>query len=294
MTDHLKGILITALGVLILTPDALFTRLISADSWTLTFWRGLLSGLGMTIFLGLFYRRQFIPRLRAMGWPGIWVGLIFAIGTIGFILAITNTTVANALVLVNTAPVFTALIAWLFLGERVLRRTWLVIGLVLSGIVYVALAGGPAGGNLAGNLAALLTAIAMAGSLSITRHYKERDMVPAMALAGFLTALLALPLATPAQINGQDMLLLAILGLFILPAAFGLMYIGPRYIPAPEVSLLSLLEAVLGPLWVWLALGEQPGATTLIGGSFIVATLAGNAIIGMREAVPTAVTPEGP
>lgn len=292
MTDHLKGTLITTLGVLILTPDGLLTRLITTDSWTLTFWRGVLSGLGMSLILLLLYRHGFWPRLRALGWPGFWVGLAFAIGTVGFVLAITNTTVANTLILVNTAPVFTALFAWLFLGERVSLRTWVVIGLVLLGVVYVALAGGPAGGRLLGNLAALVTAVGMAISLSITRHYKERDMVPAMALGGFLTALLALPLAAPSQVTGTDMGYLALQGLLILPAAFGLMYIGPRYIPAPEVSLLSLLEAVIGPIWVWLALGEQPETATLIGGGFIIALLAGNALLSLREEAPPATVME--
>ena len=291
MTDHLKGTLITTLGVLILTPDGLLTRLIATDSWTLTFWRGVLSGLGMSLILLLLYRRQFWPRLRALGWPGFWVGLVFAIGTVGFVLAITNTTVANTLIIVNTTPVFAALFAWLFLGERVSPRTWLVIGLVLLSIVHVALVGGPAGGRLLGNLAALVTAVAMAISLSITRRYKERDMVPAMALGGFLTALLAAPLATPTHVSGADMGYLALQGFLILPAAFGLMYIGPRYIPAPEVSLLSLLEAVIGPVWVWLALGEKPEPATLIGGGFIIALLAGNALISLRETSPeTAIT----
>ena len=104
-------------------------------------------------------------------------------------------------------------------------------------------------------------------------------MVPALAFGGVVTALAVLPLAAPATISGPDFTILLGMGLVMLPLSFALMFIGPRYIPAPEVSLILLLESLLGPLWVWLVLSEAPGFYTLIGGTIILVALAGNAIL---------------
>ena len=281
LSDHAKGLLITGLGVLVITPDGLLTRLITTDPWTLTFWRGLLSGIGMYLFLFAFYRAQTWAKIREIGQAGLVLSLLFGLGTIAFIFALNYTTVANTLFILNTSPIFAALIAWAFMNEPVPRRTWIVILAVLMGIAIIAFADGQgmAGGSLFGNIIALLLAISVAINFSLTRQYKDRDMLPAIALGGFVTALFALPFAQPASISPSDAYYLLGMGLTMLPLSFGLMFIGPRYIPAAEVSLMMLLEAILGPLWVWLALGENPGLYTLLGGAIIIITLAVNAAL---------------
>jgi drug/metabolite transporter (DMT)-like permease len=128
--------------------------------------------------------------------------------------------------------------------------------------------------------------VILAATFSLMRHFRSRDMVPAMALGGVITALIALPFATPAAVDGGDALALAVMGLVMLPLSFAMMAVGPRYIPAPEVSLTLLLESVLGPLWVWLALGEDPGEATLLGGAIVIAALAGNAAAALRRERP--------
>ena len=279
LSDYQKGLLITALGVLIISPDGLFVRLIAADSWTLSFWRGILIGIGMLVFLCFYYRGEIFNKFRALGWLGLVVALFTGISTFLFVYALTNTSVASALFIVNTSPAFTALIAWLFLKEKVPARTWFAIAAVLCGILIIAW--GEEGGtsNLGGNLAALGIAIVLAINFSLIRLSKGTDMSPAIVIGGFLSSLIAWPLAEPFSLSAGQWGYVLILGLLILPPAFALMYIGPRYIPAPEVSLMLLLEAILGPIWVWLAIGENPGITTIIGGMIIVLALGANAAV---------------
>ncbi len=154
--------------------------------------------------------------------------------------------------------------------------------------IFIIAWGAPAGeGNIRGNLAALGIAIVLATSFSITRLYKDRDMVPAAEIGAFLSSFFALPLAIPFSLNAGQWGYLLILGILILPPAFALLYIGPRFIPAPEVSLMLLLEAIFSPLLVWLIIGENPGLATLIGGTIIVLALGANAAVPFFQQQPT-------
>ena len=283
MSERTKGYLITALGVLIITPDGLLTRLIVTDSWTLVFWRGVLSSIGMILLLLGIYRGQTWQTFRDIGRGGLLMAFFFGVGSIFFVFAITNTTVANTLILVSTSPIFAALIGWRVLNEPISGRTWAAIVAVLAGITIIGLGEGFSGGSMLGNLSALGAAIVMSITFSIARRYSDRNMVPATAIAGFMSALLVLPLAQPWSIPSDDVFALIVMGLIMLPVAFALMFIGPQYISAAEVTLMTLLETILGPLWVWLALGEEPGRYTLIGGTIVIIALAINAILPMFQ-----------
>ena len=282
LSTHAKGLLITGLGVLAITPDGLLIRLIAADPWTLLFWRGLLSAIGIGLGLLFIYRGRTWAIFRAVGWAGIVTAVLFGTGTVTFIVSITHTTVANTLFIVSTSPLFAALIAWRLMGEPVAPRTWVAIVLALVGIGVIA-SGGLDRGSIVGNLAGLATALTLAASFSLIRHHRDRDMVPTMAMGGLVTAVMVIPLAQPATLGSSDLVILLAMGLVMLPVSFGLMAIGPRYIPAPEVSLMLLMEAVLGPLWVWLALGEDPGLRTIAGGAIVIGTLAVHSLITLRR-----------
>lgn len=273
LSPHARGLLITTLGVLVLTPDSLLIRLVSADAWTLTFWRGVLYAIGMSVTAAIIFGGRVREQFLAMGRAGLLIGAIFGIGKVTFIVSITNTTAANTLFIVSTSPLFAAIVAWLLMREPVARSTWIAMGFALLGIGVIASEGMDAG-SLIGNVAALLTALVLGTSFALARRYRERNLVPAMALSGLISALLVLPLASPLSVAASDVAALATMGLLVLPLSFGLIFVGPRYIPAPEVSLVLLLEAVLGPYWVWLALGEEPGGRTLFGGTIVLATLA--------------------
>jgi drug/metabolite transporter (DMT)-like permease len=287
VNDYLKGFLITLAGVAVITPDTLLVRLMSADGLTILFWRGILSA--AVIFLGLWIlqRRNPVVLVVSAGWSGLLLAGIFALGTYFFLYSVTHTLVANALFLTSTSPIFAAIFAWALLGERPGTRTWATIAATLAGIAIIA-GGSAAGGkgNLIGDAAGLVDAVFLAATFTIARARKSVSMVPAMGMAGVLSALLAIAVGGTAaiEIAPSDWPWMALLGLVVAPGGFALLTTGPRYLPAPDVSLLLLLEAVTAPVLVWLAVGEHPGTPTLLGGALIVGALAvSNATLLLRR-----------
>ena len=287
MSEYLKGLILTVIGVLVITPDSLLIRLIEADSWTVIFWRNSLSGLAILLGLLVYYRRGFLKKIIGIGWAGLAMGIIWALGTFCFVFSIQNTLVANTLFIVSTSPIFAALIAWLVLREAVTRRTWLTIAFSLAGIAIIAWGsiGEDSQGSIIGDLAALVTALAVAISFSIARRNRSISMIPAIGISSVIAGAVAFPFAAPLAESADKIVPIVLIGLLVAPIGASLLVIGPRYLPAADVSLLLLLEAVLGPLWVWWMLDEFPGNYTLIGGAFVLLTLAiSNAVaLGRRR-----------
>ena len=283
LPDHAKGMLITVAGVLAVTPDSLLIRLVSADFMTLMFWRGLL--VCLTLAAGLFavHKGQILAKFAAIGWPGLVFAGLFSLNSFSFVLAVETTTVANTLVLISAAPLFAAIIARLFLQETVRRRTWLAILAATAGIVVIVSGSLGGGGALLGDLAALVTALGLAIQFNILRRYRAVNMIPAIAVGNLITALVSLPFADTLAIVPMDVLWLCLLGVAVMPVAAALIVTGPRYLPAPEVSLVLLLETVVGPFWVWLALGEVPSGRAFLGGAIVIAALAGHATAALRR-----------
>ncbi len=281
VSPHLYGTLLTALGVLVLTPDGLIIRLIHVDAWTILFWRGIFFSIGILGFYFLRFRLRTVDLIRMMGWRGWQAAVLFASSTIFFVNAIQTTSVANVLVIIATAPLFSALISRVFLKEHIAPSTWIAI-LISCGGIAVLFVGSLSDGNSIGDFYALASSISIASQITTVRQSKHIDMVPSLGLSGLLFAVFALPFASPSSVSIQDLSYLALLGLFILPIAFGLITIGPRYIPAAEVSLLMLLETFLGPIWVWLVLGESAEVETIFGGALVLCTLMGHALYSAR------------
>lgn len=280
--QQLTGVGIALTGVLVLSPDALLIRLIDTDRATLLFWRLLLQGLTLWAFLALFYRTTLPGVVRAMGPIGIPAAFVFGLTAVLFVLSITLTNAANTLFMMATAPLWAALISWLFLGERVTLRTWVAIFSALVGIVII-FSGGIGDGTLIGDLIGLAAALSLATQLTIARHARATDLVPALAAGVLLAAVLVgATFASPTAVRGDDIVWLAILGVFVVPVAFGLLTLAPRYIPSPEVSLIMQLEAILGPIWVWLGVGEVPPMATFIGGGIVLVTLTVHSSLGIR------------
>ena len=282
--DRRKGLLITVSGVLVITPDSLLVRLISADEWTILFWRGLLSGIAILLALAIMQRSRFLPGLLAIGRMGLALAVMFSIGTVFFIISLEMTTVANTLFIVSTAPVFAAIMTRVFLHEAVSRRTWVTIAVTLIGVLVIAtgsIGSGP--GSLLGDLAALVTAVSVAGTFTVARRFRHVSMVPAMGISGLITALIATAISPPVALSQADTVYLAAMGLVVIPLSFSLMTIGPRYLPAPEVSLILLLEAVLAPFLIWLVLAEYPGNASLLGGAVVLGALFLANLAGLRE-----------
>ena len=285
--SHAKGLLITAVGVLVLTPDSLIVRLIGGDPWGLIFWRGILLAAGLAVGLLLVHRGETLARCRAVGRDGLWIALLMCFSTIGFLHALAWTTVANTLIIISASPLFAALFSRVFLAETIPPRTWAAMLAAVVGIgVLVAdsLISAGRAGALAGDFAALCAAVTLAGSFTVMRRAKAVSMVPASALGSLLSAVVALAVGAPLAVAPGAWPLLLLLGLVILPVATALITLGPRYLPAPEVSLLMLLETVLGPFWVWLVLREVPTPWALAGGAIVIAALCLHSLAGLRAA----------
>ncbi|MDA1132933.1 MAG: DMT family transporter, partial [Proteobacteria bacterium] len=251
------GRALTAAGVVILSPDALLTRLVDADDWTVIWWRAVFTAAAIAAALAVLHRREFRGILRrARPGPAAAVSLLWAIGTILFVLAVRNTATANVLVIIASGPLFGAFLSRVFLHERIRIETWLASVGIFAGLALVF---GEAWSSASafGDICALGTSLCATTAFVLLR----RDHLDPLILAGassFVAAALVTPFASPMSIDAVDGLLLAILGVVVLPAAYALIFLGPRTLSAPEVGLILLLETGLGPLWVWLVIGETP------------------------------------
>lgn len=284
MNDQAKGLILTSIGVLAVVPDSLIVRLVDTDGLTFLFVRSGLAGLMIGLFTVLLYRGKTVQTYRALGRAGLQYGVLLCIATFCFIYGLRLTSIANALFIVSTSPIFAALASWAFLGERFSPRMIWTTLFALIGIAIIA-AGSHAGGqsSLLGDAIALGAAATLAFAFTTARSAKSISMVPATAIGYGLTALICLPFIQLDTLTNREFLLLIMLGAMFVPLGTALMSLGPRYITASEVSLLLLLEAVLAPLLVWYAVGENPGKYALIGGAIVLTTLFVSNLIGLKR-----------
>lgn len=283
LSRQAKGLLITSVGVVVLSLQGVPIRLLAVDSWTLLFVRGVLSAPGLFAFFLIVERTRWKEELRAgMGLAGVTAALLFALDNVMFIYSITHTSVANTLLMISLSPLFAGLLTRVVLRQQVPRRTWLAIaGAAVATLVIMY--GSLVTGDLPGTLAGLVAAVAVGGTLVVLRSKPSLNMVPAVALGAGLAGLVGLPAAGPTSADLRDWILLIILGLVIGPVAFGLIATGPRFIPAPEVALLLLLQTGLGAYWVWVAVGEVPGTATILGGLMLLVVLALHSVATLKS-----------
>jgi drug/metabolite transporter (DMT)-like permease len=279
--NHRRGLFLAFAGIVALSPESLLIRLVTTDRWTLLVWRGTLMSIGLTV-ASVAIGRSFRV-VTDIGRPGIAVAVLFALQTVGFVTSITHTTAANTLIAMSAAPLFAVLIERVAFGTRVSRRMLVVILCAMAGIA-VMVSDSVGSGGLFGDAAGLAAAAAFGASFVVIRRNADRFMVPAMGLGGLVAALIALGAASPADVSASDVRYLAISGLVVLPLGFGLLSVAPRHLIAPEVALVTLLEAILGPLWVWWAVGETPGVRAALGGAVVLGSLAINSYLGLRTA----------
>jgi drug/metabolite transporter (DMT)-like permease len=202
-----------------------------------------------------------------------------------FILSLSRTSVANTLILMSVGPWVAGLLGWVLLGERVRARTWLTMGVALGGVVAM-VSGSHGTGRLAGDALAIAMAAVFAMATVLVRRHPEIQMTPAASLGAVLAGLAVLPMASPLAATPRDVALLALFGIGQFGAGFLLFTAGARMIPVAETSLIGMLETVLGPLWVWLLLGEEPGARSIAGGLVILAALALHTLLDLAAPRP--------
>jgi drug/metabolite transporter (DMT)-like permease len=253
-------------------------RLLEVDSATQVAGRALFAMFALLAYVGLVERTPLVGAVRGMGRWGLAFAGCTALASGAFIVALNHTTVANVLFIQAAAPVVAAVLAWAFLGERVAPRTWAAIVLALAGVTVMI--GAPGGGSLFGDTIAVVMMLAFSVGIVITRHRRDISMAPGTAVAQLVLVVVAAPLASPGSVDAGDWFVLVILGFFQIGLGLALLTIGARLLPAAEVAVITLLEVVLGPLWVWLAFREEPGAGTLVGGLIVMVAVAVQAAVG--------------
>ncbi|MEX1206896.1 MAG: DMT family transporter [Dongiaceae bacterium] len=284
--SHRRGLALVAVAALLWSTGGLIVRsLDAADVWTTVFWRSVFAALFLVLFIAARDRSKAVQAFRAMGFPSLVVGVCFATASIGLVVALNLTTVANTLIIFSTSPLIAAVLGRVLLGERVRGRSWVVMTAALLGIA-VMVSDSFARGSVAGDLIAFVVAGAAAVATVTIRKNRDVRMTPATCLAAVIAALLALPLAAPLSVTGADFGLLFVFGAIQLGAGLALFVTGARLAPAAEVALISVLEPILGPVWVWAFLGENPGTFALIGGGIVLSALAIHTALDLRAARP--------
>ncbi len=261
----------------------------AATSWQILFYRSLSLGLFLALVLAVRSRGRPLRAIRRGGRSGVLGGLALVLAFCGSIFAVRNTTIADAMFLFATAPFMAAGLGLLILKESVRRATWIAMAAGGLGVALM-VAEGIALGHFLGNAAAVLSALGFALFTIALRWQHKEDMLPAVCLGGFFTAmvagLLCLTGGDGLVVSRHDLLLACLLGVGQLGLGLTLYTYGSKAVPAAELALLAMSEVVLGPFWVWLALGETAGPWTLIGGAVLLAAIAGNALSGLRRKPP--------
>ncbi len=267
------------------TAGVVTRRLESAASFEVTFWRSFFTAIALGVYFSVSHGRATVGLLRRGG-KALWLsGLMWSVMFTCFMLALTLTTVANVLITMSVAPLITAVLARFTLGQPVARRTWVAIVIAGAGIAWMyghSVSADPR--HLLGTLVALGVPVAAAINWNtLQRNGTSVDLVPALLIGALVSSAVSLPLALPLQASTHDVALLALLGVFQLAVPCVLAVRLARALPAPEISLLALLEIVFGIAWVWLGTSERPSVQVLAGGSLVLATLAINELVGMRK-----------
>ena len=282
LSNQQKGSLLAFVGVMFITPDSLFIRLSSIDTWELLFYRGAIPSVVILIALILFYKSNLIKVTLAMGLAGLFYALTFSITNITFIISIQNTNVANTLVMIATAPMLSAILAAVFLKENPDKNTWIAILITFLAVVYIFFDSFKLG-NFFGDIFGLITALGLAVGANIIRSVRDKDLVPAAVIGKFLVAIFALFFVDNLILQGRDNIIVPLMCIMCVGIPFVLVTIAPRFITAAEVNLFFLLETIIGPIWVWLVIKEQPSIETIYGGILIIITIAVHSFYKLKK-----------
>lgn len=263
-----RGQLFIAFAAVAWSSAGVLQRELSVDTATQVAGRALFAFVALAGFVAISNRGRAIAAFRSMGPAGLAVAVCTAIASGSFIVALNHASVANVLFLQAVAPIAAALLAWVALGESITRRAWVAMAVALVGVGLMV--GGPGSGGVLGVVVSLVMTLAFAVGIVITRHKREISMAPAICLSQLLVVLAIAPLAHPSTVTERDLAFLMLLGVGQMGLGLAFLTVGARLIPAAEVALITLLEVVLGPLWVWIALAERPATATIIGGVVVI------------------------
>ena len=282
LTDQQKGSLLAFVAVIFITPDSLFIRLSSIDTWGLVFYRGIIPFI--TVFFGMLiiYKLNFFKILFNSGYHGLIYVCTFSVTNITFVVSIQNTNVANTLVMIATAPMLSAILGALFLKEPPDKRTWISIIITFIAIIYISFDSLKIG-NFYGDVLGFITALGLAVGAVTIRSAKTKNLVPAAVVGKLFVATFALFFVESFILSDKDLIIVPLMCILCVAIPFVLVTIAPRFIPAAEVNLFFLLETIIGPIWVWLIIKEQPSIETLQGGLIIIVTIAIHSFLKLKN-----------
>ena len=287
LTDKQKGIALSLIGVLVITPDSLLIRLINIPSWELLFYRGLIPFVLLFILLLLYYKKNFLHSLLITGLPGLFYAILIALGNTTFVISIQNTNVANTLIMIALTPFATAILSSIFLKEHPSQRMWFTIISCFFVVLFI-FYDSYQGNRMFGDFFGLLTAILIGGSAVVVRYSKLVNFLPSLLIAKLLTFVIPIlfiqsfPESLIIDLREFYLIIAMSICLFI---ALSFITLAPRYIPAYEVEIFFVLETILGPLWVWLIVHEQPTTKTIIGGICIILIIMSHTIFELKSRV---------
>lgn len=282
---HRRAILMMVVAAICWSSGGILVRQLSiTNAWEIVFWRSVFMALFVLGVLAVLHGRRLPQAVIAAGKPGLLAGLFLAGTFFFFIASLTRTTVANTFVLMSVSPFLAALAGRLILKEAVPARTWVAMAVAFAGVV-VMFADSLDGGRLAGNLLALGVSCCFAAQVTVLRRFHATvDMLPQVMIAGVISLVIAFAVSPPFAATGRDLGFLVLMGCVQLGTGCLLATAASRHLSATELGLLALLEPIAGPLWVWLLLGENPGAATLTGGAIVLlAVLANEAFAAWQE-----------
>jgi drug/metabolite transporter (DMT)-like permease len=282
LTDQQKGSLLAFIAVMFITPDSLFIRLSNVDTWGLVFYRGIIPFFTVFLVMLLIYKLNFFKILISSGYHGLIYISTFSITNITFVVSIQNTNVANTLVMIATAPMLSAILGAIFLKEPPDRKTWISIIVTFFAIIYIFFDSIKLG-NFYGDILGFITAVGLAVGAVTIRSAKTKNLVPAAVVGKLFVATFALFFIESFVLENKDLFIVPLMCILCVAIPFVLVTIAPRFIPAAEVNLFFLLETIIGPIWVWLIIKEQPSIETLQGGIIIIITIAIHSFLKLKN-----------
>ena len=282
LTDQQKGSLLAFIAVMFITPDTLFIRLASVDTWSLVFYRGIIPFFTVLIGMLIIYKYDFFKMLFTSGHHGLIYIITFSVTNIAFVVSIQNTNVANTLVMIAMAPMLSAILGALFLKEMPDNKTWIAIGITFIAAVYIFYDSLQLG-SIFGDLLGLLCALGLAVGAVTIRSAKNKNLVPAAVVGKLIVAIFAMFFIETYALIDKDLLIVPLMCVMCVAIPFVLVTIAPRFIPAEEVNLFFLLETIIGPIWVWMVIKEQPSLETIQGGIIIILTIATHSFLKLKK-----------
>ena len=269
-------------AVMFITPDSLFIRLSNVDTWGLVFYRGLIPFFVVLTAMLIIYKSNFFKLLYGNSVYGAAYILTFSITNITFVLSIQNTNVANTLVMIALAPMLSAIFGAIFLKEKPDRNTLIAIIITFFSVLYIFYDSMKIG-NILGDVLGFVTAAGLAAGATIIRAGKSLNLVPSAVVGKLVVALVALFFIDSFELKNNDIYIIPAMCVLCVPIPFVLVTLAPRYITGAEVNLFFLLETILGPIWVWLVIKEQPSIETIQGGVVIIITIAIHSFLAIKK-----------